>query len=228
MDFHDPTTMTRLFVICPKDYSDEDLRSKFESFGDLEYVQIVRDHKTRDNKGYGYVKFNKASTASVALENCDKSLKAVWAEPKSSKVARYAAVAASSVATAFAPQNPFLDQGIFSAALPQVSQPSIHQPMEFFTNQTGGNATASVAESITSSHTPTRLFVIVSVCLNQEQVARLFDIIPGMQLCDLKRNYNTGESKGFAYITYNSVGSAIYAKEKLNGFEYPPWLQACH
>lgn len=221
MDFHDPTTMTRLFVICPKDYTDDDLRSKFENFGDLEYVQIVRDHKTRENKGYGYVKFSKASTASLALENCDKGLKAVWAEPKSSKVSRYASVAASSVATAFTPPNPFLEQGIFSATIPQ-AQPSLHQPMDFFTNQTGNNAAASVAESITSSHTPTRLFVIVSVSLNQEQVARLFDIIPGMQVCDLKRNYNTGESKGFAYVTYNSVGSAIYAKEKLNGFEYPP------
>ncbi|KXJ28338.1 RNA-binding protein 45 [Exaiptasia diaphana] len=221
MDFHDPTTMTRLFVICPKDYTDDDLRSKFENFGDLEYVQIVRDHQTRENKGYGYVKFSKASTASLALENCDKGLKAVWAEPKSAKVARYAA-AASSVAQAYAPQNPFLDQtGIFSAAIPQ-AQPTLHQPMEFFTSQTASNPTASVAETITSSHTPTRLFVIVSVSLTQDQVARLFDIIPGMQMCDLKRNHKTGESKGFAYVTYNSVGSAIYAKEKLNGFEYPP------
>lgn len=223
MDFHDPTTMTRLFVICPKDYSDEDLRSKFENFGDLEYVQIVRDHHTRENKGYGYVKFTKASTAALALENCDKSLKAVWAEPKSAKSARFAAVtAASSVAQAFAPQTPFLDQtALFSATLPQ-AQSTFNQPMEFFPTQTGSNPAATVAESITSSHTPTRLFVIVSVSLTQDQVARLFDIIPGMQVCDLKRNHKTGESKGFAYITYNSVGSAIYAKEKLNGFEYPP------
>lgn len=222
MDFHDPTTMTRLFVICPKDYTDDDLRSKFENFGDLEYVQIVRDHQTRENKGYGYVKFSKASTASLALENCDKSLKAVWAEPKSAKAARFSSVAAPSVAQAYAPQNPFLDQaGIFSTAIPQ-AQPSLHQPMDFFPTQTGTNPAASVAESMTSSHTPTRLFVIVSVSLNQDQVARLFDIIPGMQMCDVKRNHKTGESKGFAYITYNSVGSAIYAKEKLNGFEYPP------
>lgn len=28
--------------------------------------------------------------------------------------------------------------------------------------------------------------------------------------------------KGHALIRYNNLGSAVYAKEKLNGFEYPP------
>lgn len=27
---------------------------------------------------------------------------------------------------------------------------------------------------------------------------------------------------GHALIRYNNLGSAVYAKEKLNGFEYPP------
>lgn len=27
---------------------------------------------------------------------------------------------------------------------------------------------------------------------------------------------------GHAVIRYNNLGSAVYAKEKLNGFEYPP------
>ncbi|XP_032241412.1 RNA-binding protein 45 isoform X2 [Nematostella vectensis] len=225
-DFQDQTTMTRLFVICPKDFNDEDLRSKFESFGDIEYVQIVRDHKTRENKGYGYVKFHKSSTAAMALENCDKSLKAVWAEPKSHKIARDAAAVASATPAFGVPLNPFLEPAMFpAAAIPQPTvQPAMHQQaLDFFSNQTQVNpAAAQVAESIANSHTPMRLFVIISTAVTQEQVVRLFDIIPGMQVCDLKRNYNTGESKGFAYVTYNSVGSAIYAKEKLNGFEYPP------
>ena len=29
-------------------------------------------------------------------------------------------------------------------------------------------------------------------------------------------------STGQAMIRYNNLGSAVYAKEKLNGFEYPP------
>ena len=225
MDFQDETALTRLFVICPKEYTEEDLRQKFQSFGDIEYIQIVRDHRTRENKGFGYVKYVKSSSAALALENCDKTLKAVWAEPKSAKIARNAAAAAAAMQSTLIPHNPFLESSSYPTPPPpavsvNVSAPTPHPAaVEFYGSQ---NPTAAVAESITTSHTPTRLFVIVSPMVPTEHLTRLFDIIPGMQMCDLKRNFATGESKGFAYVTYNSVGSAIYAKEKLNGFEYPP------
>ena len=224
MDYHDETALTRLFVICPKEYTEDDLRQRFQGFGEIEYVQIVRDHRTRENKGFGYVKFLKSSAAAVALENCDKSLKAVWAEPKSAKIARNAAAAAAAMQSTLIPHNPFLESNNYPSPPPAVNM-NVNTPssfpgvVDFYGSQ---NPTAAVAESITTSHTPTRLFVIVSPMVSSEQLSRLFDIIPGMQMCDLKRNFSTGESKGFAYVTYNSVGSAIYAKEKLSGFEYPP------
>lgn len=222
-DFNDDSALTRLFVICPKEYTEDDLRSKFEAFGEIEYTQVVRDHKTKEPKGFGYVKFSKTSSAALALENCDKSLKAVWAEPKSAKVARNAAAAAAALTSTLVnvPHNPYLESGYHAGATTSVQQQQTQSMgFDFFSNS--ASSTPSISESITTSHTPTRLFVIVSMSVTQEQLGRLFDIIPGMQLCDLKKNYNTGESKGFAYVTYNSVGSAIYAKEKLNGFEYPP------
>ena len=225
-DFQDDTALTRLFVICPKDYSEDNLRQKFQDFGEIESVQIVRDHATHENKGYGYVKFRKSSAAAIALENCDKALKAVWAEPKSAKIARNAAAAAAALHSTLIPHNPFLETNNFVPSAVQAPMNvgmnvpvSIPGVVDFYSAQ---NPTAAVAESITTSHTPTRLFVKVLPSVTAEQLSRLFDIIPGMQMCDLKRNFSTGESKGFAYVTYNSVGSAIYAKEKLNGFEYPP------
>ena len=223
-DFQDETALTRLFIICPKEYSEDNLRQKFQDFGEIEYVQVVRDHKTGENKGFGYVKFRKSSSAAVALENCDKTLKAVWAEPKSAKIARNAAAAAAAMQSTLIPHNPFLEASNYPpAATPPVNMnmnasASLQGAVDYYSGQ---NPVAAVAESITTSHTPTRLFVKVSPVIGPEQLSRLFDIIPGMQMCDLKRNFNTGESKGFAYVTYNSVGSAIYAKEKLNGFEYP-------
>ena len=233
LDFNDDTALNRLFVVCPRSYTEEDLRCKFEDFGDIEYVQIVRDHSTKEPKGFGYVKFTKASTAAVALENCDKTLKAVMAEPKSAKIARNAAAAAAHMHASYIPNNPFLEQANYTNTHTQpVSVPAPQMPaatpvpsgmgMEYYGNP---NPTAQVVESITTSHTPTRLFVIVATTITQDQLGRLFDIIPGMEHCELKRNYNTGESKGFAYVTYNSVGSAIYAKEKLHGFEYPPGMK---
>lgn len=224
-DFHDETALTRLFIICPKDHSEDNLRQKFQDFGEIEYVQIVRDHKSGENKGFGYVKFRKSSSAAVALENCDKTLKAVWAEPKSAKIARNAAAAAAAMQSTLIPHNPFLEANSYPPpAAPPVNM-SVNPPAASLQGMvdyySGQNPVAAVAESITTSHTPTRLFVKVSPMIGGEQLSRLFDIIPGMQMCDLKRNFNTGESKGFAYVTYNSVGSAIYAKEKLHGFEYP-------
>ena len=224
-DFQDDSALTRLFVICPKEFTEEDLRSKFDAFGEIEYTQVVRDHKSKEPKGFGYVKFTKTSAAALALENCDKSLKAVWAEPKSAKVARNAAAAAAVLTSPYVnvPHNPYLEQSFHTnvAQSPVVPQQPQSVGYDFFA---GANNVSpqSISESIATSHTPTRLFVIHATMISQEQLARLFDIIPGMQLCDVKKNYNTGESKGFAYITYNSVGSAVYAKEKLNGFEYPP------
>ena len=93
-DYQDESSRNRLFVVCPRDYTEEDLKAKFIDFGDLDYCNIIRDKHTGESKGFGYVKFSKASTAAVAMEQCDKSLKAILAEPKSAKFAREAAAAA--------------------------------------------------------------------------------------------------------------------------------------
>lgn len=49
----------RLFVIVPKNMTEEDLRSEFEEYGPLESVSMIRDKATRECKGFAYVKFFK-------------------------------------------------------------------------------------------------------------------------------------------------------------------------
>ena len=205
-DYNDESARTRLFVVCPKDFAEEDLKPKFDQFGDFDYCNIIRDKQTGESKGFGYVKFTKASTAALAMENCDKSLKAILAEPKSAKFAREAAQAAM-----------VRDQRYGSReGGGQGSVSPTHNPMDLFT--------AGQSYAYQGYETPgigNRLFVIVSPSITQEQLMRLFDLIPGMEMCEIKRNHITGESRGFAYITYTSIQAAMYAKEKLNGFEYP-------
>lgn len=49
---------------------------------------------------------------------------------------------------------------------------------------------------------------------------RLFDIIPGLEFCQI-----TGESSrtsNFATAVYNNPEAAAYARDKLHGLEYPP------
>lgn len=225
-DYNDETARTRLFVVCPKEFGEDDLKGKFYDFGDFEYCNIIRDKHTGDSKGFGYVKFTKASTAAYAMENCDRSLKAILAEPKSAKFAREAAAVAS------VPKDhqrySFRDVPGAGGSMPGMTSPThSSSTMDLFLNPgypgaggMGGNFHHPAAAPEPGINN--RLFVIVSTMVGQEQLNRLFDLVPGMEICDLKRHYNTGDSKGFAYVTYNSITAAMYAKEKLNGFEYPP------
>ncbi len=227
-DYNDETARTRLFVVCPKEYTEEELKSKFVHFGDFEYCNIIRDKITNESKGFGYVKFSKASTAAVAMENSDKSLKAILAEPKSAKFAREAAQAA---VTRDHQRYSFREFGGGGGGggggmgLPGSTSPTHSaSTMDLFLNTAypSGSSTYHHPNTSHEAGINNRLFVIVSTMVGQEQLNRLFDLIPGMEICDLKRHYTTGDSKGFAYVTYNSITAAMYAKEKLNGFEYPP------
>ena len=218
-DYQDESARTRLFVVCPREYSEEDLKSKFVDFGDYDYCNIIRDKHTGDSKGFGYVKFSKASTAAIAMENCDKTLKAILAEPKAAKFAREAAAAAVA--------KEHQRYSLRDSFLMQESTSPTHSTMDLFL----GGSNSSSYQTGPSYQQPSpglelginnRLFVLVSPIVGQEQLSRLFDLVPGMDSCDLKRNHATGDSRGFAYVTYRSLSAAMYAKEKLNGFEYPP------
>lgn len=203
-DFNDETALTRLFVVIPKGTTEDELRSTFAEYGDIEYVQIVKDRKTGEKKGFGYVKYRQAYDAAKAVEGVDKSYKAVIAEPKAAKIKREMAT-----------ENHVTDRQVGMDWNPSYTPPARvaeTMPVPSFGFQDGLRATTI----------GNRLQVNCSPVISADQLARLFDLIPGMELCDLKRNFQTGESKGIAIVVYNSVGSAIYAKEKLNGFEYPP------
>ena len=218
-DYSDESALTRLFVVIPKGTDDKDLRKSFEEFGDIDYVQVVKDRRTGDPKGFGYVKFRKPHSAALAVENCEASFRAVMAEPKSAKLKRE-----HQTLEPFTPQTqhgsrngPLQDLGLNLGIGTTTARPPIdNNPFASVISSNSGFGSMSSGAPVSN-----RLYVIVSPRVTQDDLGRLFDLIPGMEFCDLKKNYTTGESKGYAYIVYNSVGSAIYAKEKLNGFNYP-------
>ncbi|ELW63766.1 RNA-binding protein 45 [Tupaia chinensis] len=74
--------LTRIFVMIPKSYTEEDLREKFKVYGDIEYCSIIKNKVTGESKGLGYVRYLKPSQAAQAIENCDRSFRAILAEPK--------------------------------------------------------------------------------------------------------------------------------------------------
>ncbi|XP_073842484.1 RNA-binding protein 45-like [Musca autumnalis] len=65
---------------------------------------------------------------------------------------------------------------------------------------------------------PTSLNVIVSKTIKQDQLWRLFDIVPGLDYCQILKE---GDYNNEAIVVYHNPESAIYAKEKIHGFEYP-------
>lgn len=192
--------LTRIFVMIPKTFSEEDLKNTFKEYGDIEYCVIIKNKFTGESKGLGYVRYYKPSQAAVAIENCDKAYRAILAEPrtKSSATEEYSGGAARGDYTGGADS---MNQYAFPMGGGDLSN---YQPMDY----RSGDFTRC-------------LMMSTRAALTQEQIFALFDLIPGMEYCELQRDAY-GMSKGHALIRYSNLGSAVYAKEKLNGFEYPP------
>lgn len=49
----------RLFIITPKDFSEDDLYQEFSKYGQVDDVTILKDRKTRDGKQFAYIRFTK-------------------------------------------------------------------------------------------------------------------------------------------------------------------------
>lgn len=81
-----------------------------------------------------------------------------------------------------------------------------------------GGAGQGPMDLLQSYNTPTlstRLQITAPIGLTQGYLTRLFSLIPGLEYCDLN------ETTGVAYARYVSAQCAAYARDKLNGFEYP-------
>ncbi|XP_061693218.1 RNA-binding protein 45 [Syngnathoides biaculeatus] len=197
--------LTRIFVMIPKTFSEEDLKNTFKEYGDIEYCVIIKNKLTGESKGLGYVRYYKPSQAALAIENCDKAYRAILAEPrnKASATEDYNSMAVRSDYSGGADS---MSMYPFNMAAP--AEPVSYNMMDY----RGGSGGADLTRC---------LMVSTRAALSQEQIFALFDIIPGMEYCELQRDAY-GMSKGHAMIRYSNLGSALYAKDKLNGFEYPP------
>jgi len=202
-EMNEEERLVRLFVVVPKSMGESELREHFNQFGDVDYVSIVRDRTTKESKGFAYIKYHRMSHAAKAFEACERSFKPVFADPK--------------------PQKSGYHEGNGGD---RMNGPG---------STTSASTTASVSAGYdmlsymdTSHSNPDgncRLNVITSPIINQDQLWRLFDLVPGLDYCELKRPDGRGrdrQNKAFGTVVFNNPQSATYAKEKLHGFEYPP------
>nr|XP_021145499.1 RNA-binding protein 45 isoform X3 [Columba livia] len=182
--------------MIPKTYTEEDLREKFKMYGDIEYCSIIKNKTTGESKGLGYVRYLKPSQAARAIEECDRSFRAILAEPKNKS--------SESFEHDYYCNN--MRQDIRGNTLQFCGQPEF---CSFEKNE------SRIQESVSK-----RLSVLSRLPFIQEQLFALFDLVPGLEYCDVQRDPHT--NSGYAVIQYSTAASAIYAKYKLHGFEYPP------
>nr|CAD7266338.1 unnamed protein product [Timema shepardi] len=194
-DPNEEERLLRLFCVVPKTLTDEMLREHFEQFGDIDYVSVVKDRETKESKGFAYVKYHRVSHAAKAFENCDRLYKAVFAEPKRPKPS-YDRMDTS-----------FMDNRFTSPPQSNISFDQSFSPFNSKNNYPSGGESTNTLRIIASSD------------LNQDQLWKLFDLVPGLDYLTLD---SKARGKGQAVAVYNSPGAAGYAREKLHGFEYPP------
>ncbi|KAF4530017.1 hypothetical protein B566_EDAN009193 [Ephemera danica] len=190
-EMNEEERLLRLFVVVPKSMTDAELRQHFSQFGDLDYVSIVKDHNTKESKGFAYVRYHRVSHAAKAFEGCDRTFRPVFAEPKPPKNDRPSSAA----------QSNFPGNSMMSHSL--------------------DHASAGYPDNAGSMEGYTRLNIIASPSLNQDQLWRLFDLVPDMDYCQILHDPQTRQFKGHAYVVYKNPHAASYAREKLHGFEYP-------
>ncbi|XP_046742075.1 RNA-binding protein 45 [Diprion similis] len=190
----------RLFCVLPKSMTDGELQQEFSKFGPIDYVTVVKDRITNESKGFGYVKFRKVSSAAKAFEECDRKYKAVFAEPKKPK-----------------PDHSDLkyNNGISANY-------DSHGGGYGTSNFGKSSISLEIATNYPNAEGYTRLQVIAHPALNQDQLWRLFDIVPGLDYCHLKMDMRYRMPRGQATVVYSNSSAAAYAREKFHGFEYPP------
>lgn len=66
---HDKPAFSRVFIVCGKRHSSEDLRDCFQEYGTVEDIWVVKDKNTKENRGIAYIKFGKMSEACLAIES---------------------------------------------------------------------------------------------------------------------------------------------------------------
>ncbi|KAH8260582.1 hypothetical protein KR038_007814 [Drosophila bunnanda] len=211
----------RLFIVIPKTATEDDIREEFSQWGEVESVTIVKEKNNGNPKGFGYVRFTKFYYAAVAFESCSPKYKAVFAEPKGSTRTQRDQYG-----------RPADDNPLYSGSGRGGSSSFNGGAGSGRGGGSGGNSfnndwNVSVNNDMSAFlrmqnvpvAQPSCLEVTVSNCVNQDQLWRLFDIIPGLDYCQIMREH--GPRTNEALVVYDNPEAAIYAKDKLHGLEYP-------
>lgn len=190
----DTPPRSRLFVVCPKELTEKELHSEFSQFGEFDYCKVIVDKTTGISKGFAYVKFKKASSAAVALENVNetgnisgRNVKVLVADPKSKgKVDSQAHGESLSYSASGSPPSPF------------------YYPMPY-----------------PFLHTQVSISVECDPSLSQSDISRLFSAYEGFEYCDfIVMTVPSGEMKGISQVYFSDYQRASIAMSNVQDYEF--------
>ncbi|KAG7303825.1 hypothetical protein JYU34_010721 [Plutella xylostella] len=180
----------RLFIVVPKNETEDDIRTHFSQFGGVHQVYFQK------KSSFAYVIYYSFLEAAIALEECDRKYKAVFAVPKDElKRSR--------------------DNFEYNSISPHLSQGSLFNNENRYHNE-------SRYMMASPNHPPEgykRVGVTVTPQLPERFIGSLFNIIPGMEKLEYSTDNYNDTSK--AIITYSEHKYAVCAVDRLNNFEFP-------
>lgn len=191
---------TRLFVMCPKTRTVEELKETFGEYGEVEHVSLVYDRDTSEPRGLAYINFHKFSAAARAVENCDADYKAKFAEPKAPQ--RTGGGGSSS--------GESFSRGGYGGG-----------------GARGGDSMGTMMSMMggggLNPNGVSSLKVLFDPSVSKDSFWALFNVVPGLLSCDFVEMRRDGMA--ISAVAYSNPTSAAHAMERLNGFEYPTGCQ---
>lgn len=65
---------SKIFIVCSKELREEDLHAPFEKFGAIEDLYVPKDRTTGESKGVAYIKYQKTSSAAMAIQTMHQAV----------------------------------------------------------------------------------------------------------------------------------------------------------
>ena len=234
----DTPARSRLFVVCPREMTESILNETFHKIPGLEYCKIITDKATGESKGFAYVKYNKASSAALAMEEISEKgeignmkVKVLIADPKVKRVNTPSSpyplghpeyIDENSLNELYYYPHQQLPPGYYhpsyyhdpnNPAPPMLFTPA---PFMFYNNYN-----SAYYPSPQQGHS---FCVSCPKSLSEEQLTTfLSDCYPHFEGCVLDADANTGDSKGVARIYFQDAVNASIAFEKFNGLDIPEY-----
>ncbi|MEE6489764.1 hypothetical protein FKM82_015673 [Ascaphus truei] len=175
--------LTRIFVVIPKSYTEDDVKDKFKEYGQIHHCSIIKNKATGESKGFGYVRYLKSSHAAIAIETCDQRFKAILAEPRNKAInAAEPDYHGSSRRDMMAPE---------------------HTPAMYLYEQFDYSAYDKSGEAVSK-----RLIVVSRLPLVQEQMYSLFNLVSGLEYCEVQPDLYM--SYGVAVIQYQNIAGVPF------------------